>query len=85
MKFSIAIPTYNSSQYLNKNFNKFKRLKNLKEVVLVDDNSTNLHVENLLDIKSQYEKFYTINLIFNKKNLGGFLTNTKLFQIVQQI
>ena len=77
MKFSIAIPTYNSSQYLNKNFNKIKRLKNLKEVVLVDDNSTNLHVQNLLDIKSKYEKFYNVNLIINKKNLGGFSNKYK--------
>ena len=77
MKFSIAIPTYNSSQYLNKNLNKFKRLKNLKEVVLVDDNSSNPHIQNLLSIKSQYEKFYTVNLIFNNKNLGGFSNKYK--------
>lgn len=77
MKFSIAIPTYNSSQYLNKNLNKFKRIKNLKEVVLVDDNSTNLHIQKLLDLKRKYEKFYAVNLIFNNENLGGFSNKYK--------
>ena len=77
MKFSIAIPTYNSSQYLNKNLNKFKKIKNLKEVVLVDDNSTSLHIKSLLDHKSKYENFYNVNVLLNNKNLGGFANKYK--------
>ena len=77
MNISIAIPTYNSSQYLSKNFHKFKKLNNLKEVVLVDDRSNDYHIQKLLDLKSKFDDSYKIKIILNEQNLGGFSNKYK--------
>ena len=65
---SIIIPVYNEVQTIEKIVLKIKKIKDIKkQIIIVDDGSTDGTSEKLKDIKS---KFKIDKIIFNKKNKG---------------
>lgn len=74
MKFSVAIPTYNSSKYLLDCLNSIKKIKNLNEIIINDDFSSENEYSKMLDITEQFYKKNKIKTSINRNNsnLGGF-------------
>lgn len=75
---SLAIPTYNSSKFLEKIFiglfENFK-IQPFNEIVINDDKSNESEFKNIISLVNLYsEKFREINFEINQnsKNLGGF-------------
>jgi len=65
---SIIIPVYNEVQTIEKIVLKIKKIKDIKkQIIIVDDGSTDGTSEKLKDIKT---KFKIDKIIFNKKNKG---------------
>ena len=65
---SIIIPVYNEVQTIEKILLKVKKIKDIKkQIIIVDDGSTDGTSEKLKKIKS---KFKIDKIIFNKKNKG---------------
>ena len=65
---SIIIPVYNEVQTIEKILLKIKKIKDIKkQIIIVDDGSTDGTSEKLKNIKS---KFKIDKIIFNKKNKG---------------
>ena len=65
---SIIIPVYNEVQTIEKIVLKVKKIKDIKkQIIIVDDGSTDGTSEKLKDIKT---KFKIDKIIFNKKNKG---------------
>ena len=72
-KFTLVIPTFNSSRYVEELLDSALKLSNLDEVIISDDNSSKEDVE-LLEKIVNLNKFENLNikLYRNKNNLGGF-------------
>lgn len=68
----IAIPTYNSSLYLEEIFQVLSRFKSIEEVVISDDLSEKKDFILLEKIVYEYKNKLNIKIYQNKKNLGGF-------------
>ena len=69
---SIAIPTYNSSQYLAEALKSLLKFKCVDEVVIQDDGSGSKERESIKNIVNGFEKKLDISFYFNEKNLGAF-------------
>ena len=71
--FTLVIPTYNSSKYMEELLNSALNLSTLNEVIITDDNSEKNEIEKLESIIN-LEKFKNLNIVFHKNNvsLGGF-------------
>ena len=67
LKYSIIIPHYNSTKYLEKLINSIPVKKDM-EIIIVDDKSSNLEIENLKNILKKY-KMKNIELFFNSTNI----------------
>ena len=60
--FTLVIPTYNSSKYMEELLNSALNLSTLNEVIITDDNSEKDEIEKLESIIN-LEKFYKIKKI----------------------
>ena len=74
MKLSIAIPTLNSSEFIDDCINSVRKISNVDEIIINDDGSNELDYSIL---ESKVEKLISsynlnISLYRNEKNLGGF-------------
>ena len=79
-KLSIAIPTYESSQYVEESIKKIMNFKCVNEVVIQDDKSSNQNYGELEQIVNSYKNKLSIKLFRNEKNIGAFgnkLSNIK--------
>lgn len=74
MKISIVIPNYNSKELLASNLPKIIEAVGEKEIIIVDDASTDGSVQ---EIEKQKSKLKNIKFIQNKKNLGFSSTVNK--------
>ena len=74
MKLSVAIPTYNSSNYLIDCLNSLKKIRHVDEIVINDDCSSEDEYYKILKIKEDFSKSIKKNILLNRndKNLGGF-------------
>ena len=81
-KFSVAIPTYNSSKYLKECIYGFKNSKFIDEIIIGDDCSGIEELKNIKKIIKQANKFFNfqIKLIENSQNLGAFKNKYKLIE-----
>jgi len=71
-KLSIAIPTYESSQYVEESIKKIMNFKCVNEVVIQDDKSSNQNYGELEQIVNSYKNKLSIKLFRNEKNIGAF-------------
>ena len=62
---TVIIPVYNESKTITKILNKVIKIKISKQIILVDDCSTDNSRKKILNLKSKINK-----IIFHKKNLG---------------
>ena len=62
---TVIIPVYNESKTITKILNKVIKIKISKQIILVDDCSTDNSKKKILNLKSKINK-----IIFHKKNLG---------------
>lgn len=81
-KFSVAIPTYNSSKYLKDCIYGFKNSKYLDEIIIGDDCSD---IQELQKIKKIVQKanqyfYFDIKLIENTENKGAFKNKYNLIE-----
>ena len=76
--FTLVIPTYNSSKYMEELLNSALNLSTLNEVIITDDNSEKNEIEKLESIIN-FEKIKNLNIVFHKNNvsLGGFKNKLK--------
>ncbi len=74
MKLSVAIPTYNSSNYLLDCLKSLKKIKHIDEIVISDDCSRDDEYSKILQIKENFSKSTKKNILINRndRNLGGF-------------
>ena len=73
---SVAIPTYNSSKYLDQLLNKILTKDIINEVIISDDNSKKIDQSTSKEIVYIYKKKYpkkNLELIKNKKRGGPFI------------
>lgn len=66
MFLSIIIPTYNGEKYIDECIDSVKKIQVDKEVIVVDDGSTNNIYEHLTEMYGEYSDFH----IFRKSNGG---------------
>ena len=71
-KISIAIPSFNSSLFIEECIKGFANSKFIDEYIIQDDCSNSENSENLKKIVRKLENNLNINLCENKKNLGAF-------------
>ena len=71
-KLSIAIPTYESSQYVEESIKKIMNFKCVNEVIIQDDKSSNQSYRELERIVNSYNNKLNIKLFRNEKNIGAF-------------
>lgn len=71
-KISIAIPSFNSSLFIEECIKGFANSKFIDEYIIQDDCSNAENSENLKNIVRKLENDLNINLYENKKNLGAF-------------
>ena len=71
-KLSIAIPTYESSQYVEEGIKRIMNFKCVDEVVIQDDKSSNESYRELEQIVNSYNNKLSIKLFRNEKNVGAF-------------
>ena len=71
--FTLVIPTFNSSQYLEELLNSSLGLTYLNEIIIVDDNSKQSEVD-IIENLITHEKYKNLNIRLEKNNvnLGGF-------------
>ncbi len=71
---SIAIPTYNSSKYLESCIKPILNSKYVDEIVICDDFSNSQNVENQINLINTLKEKTNIEIksLFNKKNVGAF-------------
>jgi len=81
-KFTVAIPTYNSSKYLKECIYGFKNSKFVDEIIIGDDCSEIEEIKKIKRIIKQANKFFNfqIKLIENSQNLGAFKNKYKLIE-----
>ncbi len=79
-KFTVAIPTYNSSSYLKQCIHGFKNSKFVDEIIVGDDFSDIDEQSQIIEIiKDAKDKIdCDIKLLTNQKNLGAFQNKYKL-------
>lgn len=82
INFSVAIPTYESSDFLKQCIYGFKNSKNLNEIIVGDDGSSPEELEYIKQIiKEANQKFsFEIKLMKNKENLGAFVNKFKIIE-----
>ena len=68
---SVAIPTYNSSKYLDDCLKRFVGLNIVNEIIIQDDNSSEKEIKNIKDILKNINS-KKISLIINSENKGAF-------------
>lgn len=91
-KISIAIPTYNSSLYLQKCLKGFRSLQPIGEIVIADDGSTDeelYKINEIVEIENTISEV-PITLFKNTNNKGAFKNKYEViekcnFEIVYQI
>ena len=71
-KLSIAIPTYESSQYVEEGIKRVMNFKCVDEVVIQDDKSSDQSYRELEQIVNSYSNKLSIKLFRNEKNVGAF-------------
>lgn len=73
-KFTVAIPTYNSSKYLKECIYGLKNSKHLDEILIGDDCSKSEEVQQINNIIQEANKHFSfdIKLLENTKNNGAF-------------
>jgi len=71
-KISVAIPTYNSSKYLNTLLKSLQTYECIDEVVIQDDASNNEEFNAMKNIIKKFDNSLNINLKKNQKNIGAF-------------
>lgn len=71
-KLSIAIPTYESSQYVEECIKRVMNFKCVDEVVIQDDKSSDQSYRELEQIVNSYSNKLSIKLFRNEKNVGAF-------------
>ncbi len=76
--FTLVIPTFNSSQYLEELLNSSLGLTYLNEIIIVDDNSKQSEVD-IIENLITHEKYKNLNIRLEKNNvnLGGFRNKLK--------
>lgn len=76
--FTIVIPTYNSSTYVDELLSSTLDLIHLNEIIIVDDKSTPEEFNELIAIVGK-EKYKNLNIKIsqNEVNLGGFRNKRK--------
>ena len=76
--FTIVIPTYNSSTYVDELLSSTLDLIHLNEVIIVDDKSTPVEFNELIAVAGK-EKYKNLNIKIsqNEVNLGGFRNKRK--------
>ena len=91
-KFTVAIPTYNSSAYLKECILGFRNSTHIDEIIIGDDCSNEIEVEKIKLIINEVKKIMTckISFIGNKENIGAFKNKYNLIlnsrnQLVYQI
>lgn len=72
-KISIAIPSFNSSFFIEECISGFENSKLIDEFIIQDDCSNTENSENLKNIVRKLENDLNINLYENKTNLGAFI------------
>ena len=79
-KYTVAIPTYNSSDYLRECIYGFKNSKYLDEIIVSDDCSKSEELESIRKIvKQANQKFnFEIKLLESNKNNGAFINKYNL-------
>tara|TARA_Y100000816_G_scaffold173920_1_gene125093 strand:- start:290 stop:1081 length:792 start_codon:yes stop_codon:yes gene_type:complete len=68
---SVAIPTYNSSKYLDDCLKRFVGLNIVNEIIIQDDNSSEKEIKNIKDILKNINS-KKISLHINSENKGAF-------------
>ena len=71
-KVSAAIPTYNSSKYLDSCINSLKKSKFINEIIIHDDHSDKDDYEKIINIVNKYKNTLNIEIHRNSKNIGAF-------------
>ncbi len=81
-KFSVVIPTYNSSEYLKKCIYGFKNSKFLDEIIVGDDCSKDDEIDKIKKILNDVSHYFSFEIKFieNKDNIGAFKNKYKLIQ-----
>ena len=79
-KFSVAIPTFNSSEFIKECILGFKNSKYIDEIIIMDDCSKDTEIEKIKKIINETDQNFnfTIKLQTNKNNLGAFVTKYNL-------
>lgn len=77
---SVAITTYNSSKYLDQAIKSVINIKNVNEITISDDASTEKEIVNIKKIIRKYENKLNINLFENKFNIGSFNNKYKAIE-----
>ncbi len=73
LKISVAIPTFNSSNYLTMCINSVFKNKVVNEIVIHDDYSDVENYNKILKIANDFDKKIDIRVIRSKKNYGAFI------------
>ena len=81
-KFSVAIPTYNSSTYLEECIYGFKNSNFLDEIIVGDDCSEINEIKKIQKIIHQAKKNlpFDIKLLKNEQNIGAYKNKYKLIE-----
>jgi glycosyltransferase involved in cell wall biosynthesis len=77
---SLAIPSYDRSDYVIESFIKVLRDERISEILIVDDHSRIQEfskLQNLISALSSDSHYHKIKLIRNEENLGSFLNKKK--------
>ena len=79
-KFSVAIPTFNSSEFIKECILGFKNSKYIDEIIIMDDCSKVGEIEKIKKIINETDQSFnfTIKLHINKNNLGAFVNKYNL-------
>ena len=83
--FSVAIPTYNSSEFLEQCLKGFKNSRYLNEVIIGDDSSDIKELNSIRNIVNEANNKYRfdVSLVENDENIGAFKNKLKLINLVK--
>lgn len=81
-KYSIAIPTFNSSRYIKDCISPFLNMDIVNEIIISDDFSDNNEFQKLMNIINRLSKHKGLNIEIyrNNKNLGAFQNKFKAIE-----